>query len=163
MIVAALSGLQVVDENSTDWSQVLEFRRDEGAKRKYRRFRHWFDAEMVGKSRAFIEDEIAIRLEDYDWAVRKHGLKTVPERWPRFSTRTRSSPAPAAAITVNVAAGHWWAAAAFAGVVAGKGLLSVGEMLIDWHNIRRSTHPEIAFVHDARRELGCRAPSKSRP
>lgn len=76
-IVAALSNIGIVDENKVTWEHVKEFRADKEAKRKYRRFLHWLDKEMVGKSQAFVEDEISQRLEDYESALSKHGIKTV--------------------------------------------------------------------------------------
>jgi len=76
-IVLTLSQLAVVDEDALDWQQVLDFRADEEARRKYRRFLDWLNKEMPGKSQPFIEDEIAGRLKDYTWALKKHGIKTM--------------------------------------------------------------------------------------
>lgn len=76
-VVMALGNLQIVDEDKVTWGQVIEFRKEEESRRKYRRFLHWLDKGMVGKSQAFLEDEISERLEDYEWALKKHGIKTV--------------------------------------------------------------------------------------
>lgn len=76
VLVATLSNVALVDENAITWEQVSELRRDAGMLRKFRRLAHWLDAEMVGKSLTFVQDEIAIRLDDYEAAIKKHGLMT---------------------------------------------------------------------------------------
>jgi len=74
VIVASLTNLEVVDERALTWEQVLEFRNDVDMQSKYRRFVHWLDEAMVGKSQRFIEDEMHQRLEDYRASLRKHGI-----------------------------------------------------------------------------------------
>jgi hypothetical protein len=69
----SLIGLRVIDAAATPWATILEFRKDPAARRKLRRLRHFFEQSYHGKSKAYIEDDIAIRLEDYentlkDWA-----------------------------------------------------------------------------------------------
>lgn len=76
-ILSSLSNLQIVDENCLTWDQVLDFRSDKENKRKYKRLLHWFDKEMVGKSIGFAEEEISQKLEDYERALKKHGIRTV--------------------------------------------------------------------------------------
>ena len=76
-IVSTLSGLEIVDERKITWQQVIEFRKDKRSLQKYRRFLHWLDKDMIGKSFAFIEDDIAIKLEDYKSSLKKHGVKTI--------------------------------------------------------------------------------------
>jgi hypothetical protein len=41
VLVSTLSELNLVDEDRIQWEQVLEFRHDELAKKKFRRLRHW--------------------------------------------------------------------------------------------------------------------------
>jgi len=77
VIVATLEGLGLVDEFALTWDQVLDFRKDVNNRHKYVRFLHWLDKDMIGKSHAFIEDEISLRLEDYERSLKKHGIKTV--------------------------------------------------------------------------------------
>ena len=76
VIITTLDNLRIVDENSLTWEQVLELRNDQQSRNKYKRFIHWLDKEMIGKSQSFIEDEIAIKLSDYEEALKKHGIKT---------------------------------------------------------------------------------------
>ncbi|MCK4829557.1 hypothetical protein KA005_78250, partial [bacterium] len=77
VLSSCFTNLTIVDEEALEWEQVIEFRMDEEARKKYRRLTHWLNKEMLGKPREFIEDEIAIKLEDYTLALKKHGLKTL--------------------------------------------------------------------------------------
>lgn len=72
-----LSNLKIVEEDQLTWEKVLEFRADKENQKKYKRFLHWLDSEMIERSQAYVEDEIAIRLEDYEKALKKHGIKTI--------------------------------------------------------------------------------------
>jgi hypothetical protein len=76
VIVASLENLGIVYEFALTWEQVLEFRKDAEARKKYRRFLDWLDKEMIGKPQSFIEDEIAIKLNDYEESLKKHGIRT---------------------------------------------------------------------------------------
>ena len=77
--MACLENLQIVNEENTNWQQVLEFRSDSESKEKYRRMIHWLDGSMVGKSESFIQDELSLRIKDYEAAYKKHGFKTLLE------------------------------------------------------------------------------------
>ena len=77
IIVATMDNLQIVDEEKLTWEQVIELRNDKQSQAKYKRFIHWLDKEMVDKSQSFIQDDIAIKLEDYEKALKKHGIKTI--------------------------------------------------------------------------------------
>lgn len=76
-LLMALANLSIVDEHELTWEQVLEFRKDKQARKNYRRLLHWLDVEMLSKSQAFVEDEIAIRLNDYEQALKRHGIRTI--------------------------------------------------------------------------------------
>jgi hypothetical protein len=46
-VMVTLENLQIVDEKGLSWDQVVSFREDTEARKKYRRFLHWLDKEMV--------------------------------------------------------------------------------------------------------------------
>ena len=83
VVIASLDNLKIVHEDSLDWQQILDFRSDEDARRKYRRMVHWLDSSMVGKSQSFVQDELAIKMETYETALRKHRNKDVPRNLGR--------------------------------------------------------------------------------
>jgi len=77
VVVTLLSDLPVVDEKALELPQIIEFRGDQEALMKYRRFIHWLDKEMAGKSLGDIKDEVKNRLYDYKFAVQKHGMNKI--------------------------------------------------------------------------------------
>lgn len=77
VVVANIEGLGIIDNSALTWEQILDFRKDANARRKYIRFLHWLYKDMIGKSPAFIQDEISIRLEDYEKSLKKRGIKTM--------------------------------------------------------------------------------------
>jgi hypothetical protein len=82
IIISCFTDLKIVNEKAITNEQVIEFRKDNDARRKYRKFIHWLDKEMVGKPVTFVEEEIASRFEAYEWALKKHGISTL--RWGTF-------------------------------------------------------------------------------
>lgn len=76
VIVLTLSSLRIVDEEHLSWEQVLQFRSDDDSRMKYMRFIHWLESAMDGKHRDFLERELLIRLDDYEAALKKHGVET---------------------------------------------------------------------------------------
>jgi hypothetical protein len=71
-----MASLSLVDATRAPWEQILEFRRDDGARDKLRRLRLFALANYSGKSRSFIEDDISVKVSDYEAAVRKWGFDT---------------------------------------------------------------------------------------
>lgn len=151
VIAAALQELDVVHEDRLTWEQVGEFRADLDCRAAYRRLMHWLDNTMVGKSPIFIRDEIAQRLEDYRWSLRKHGIETV-----LGSISSLIDPAFLSASTIVVAATELvgnatWAALSGAALGLGRLALSVCSQTIGYVDKKRSSSREIAFVHELER------------
>jgi len=155
ILKAAISNVALVDESSLTWQQVIEFRQDTTTRNKYRRFIRWIDTELKESSRQEIEDLIAIRLDDYEWALKKHGMRAsfgaiscLLE--PKFLA------AASAAVTASALAGGGFAAAALAGasLTVGKALVSFGSALIDGLDERRKENYEIAYIYEVRKQLG---------
>lgn len=71
-----LASLELVDTNKLSWRQLLELRTDAEALRKLRRLRLFMEDKYDGKSRAFIEDDLAQRIDDYHETVKSGGLET---------------------------------------------------------------------------------------
>jgi hypothetical protein len=71
-----LSQLQLVDTAFADWRQIIELRKDKQSHQRLIRLRLFMHANYAGKSFAFIEDDLARRIEEYGTAARKHGFRT---------------------------------------------------------------------------------------
>jgi hypothetical protein len=63
VVIGSLHELEIVDEECLSWEQVQEFRQDSEVKADYRRFIHWLDSQMVGKTYQYVIDEIGIRYD----------------------------------------------------------------------------------------------------
>jgi hypothetical protein len=71
-----LSSAHLVDVESTPWEHILEFRSDPEAKRKLRRFRLFAYENYAGRSKAYVEDDILAKLDDYAETAKGWGFKT---------------------------------------------------------------------------------------
>ncbi len=75
-VLLKISSVQLIDTQTCKWKQLVEFRKDTEAMSKLRRFRLFAYENYKEKSQEFIEDDMLIRLEDYERAVRKWGFVT---------------------------------------------------------------------------------------
>jgi hypothetical protein len=154
ILKAAVSNVAMVDEADLSWEQVMEFRRDADVRRKYRRFVRWIDNELKGMSPREVEDLIAIRVDDYEWALKKHGIKASLGAIsclldPKFLGATSAAVAAGA-----VAGGAFWAALAGAVLTVGRAAVSFGTAMVDALDERRQEHYEIAYVYEVQKRLG---------
>jgi hypothetical protein len=134
------------------WDQVIELRRDKESRKKYRRFLHWLDKEMIGKSQAFIEDEIAQRLEDYKSALKKQGIKTVIGTIEEILSGDILKPAIASgiiAITTDP----------LLGILAGTGLfissvaVKLAKKKIEYEEVEKGPNSEISWVYEVKERV----------
>jgi len=154
MLIAAIKDLAIIREERLQWDQVMEFRRDLQARTKLRRMRHWMDSELIGKPVSYVSDEIALRLSDYEWALKKHGLETVVGSLslrlkPRFVLG-----ASAIATILGMAAGEFWASAGVLTLLAGEATVHVASRLVDLEDTRRGENSEVAFIYDLKKRTG---------
>jgi len=152
-VIALLSNLSVVDEEALSWEQVVQFRSDPEARSAFRSCAHWLDRDMVGKPLSYIEDDIGIRLEAYDRAVRTHGLRTVVGS---LSALVDSRFLAAATLATTVAAhfsGGLAALVAGAALGLGKVSLHIASVLIDATANRDQAAGDIALVIEARKRF----------
>jgi hypothetical protein len=75
-IAITLASLKLVNAESASWDQIIEFRRDSDARDKLRRLRLFAGENYSGKSKAFIEDDLSVKIVDYEEAVKKWGFDT---------------------------------------------------------------------------------------
>lgn len=72
-----LSQLNLIDTTTADWCQIVELRKDRYSHQRLIRLRLFMHSNYAGKPFAFIEDDMARRLYEYEVAARKHGFKTL--------------------------------------------------------------------------------------
>ena len=68
--------VRVIDTNKISLKQILALREDETIMRQMRRFRLFAYEQYKGRDKAFIEDDIQKRLDDYSEAVKSSGFET---------------------------------------------------------------------------------------
>jgi hypothetical protein len=64
-------------EDKLTWEQVLEFRQDKTTKTKLDRLRRWFNIDLLKKSEEEIKNILGQKIDDYQWALKKHGIQTL--------------------------------------------------------------------------------------
>jgi hypothetical protein len=155
VIVAALSGLGITNEKELSWDQVIEFRNDSAAKTKLRRLRHWLDSTIMDKPLSFVCDEIAIKLDDYEWALKKHGIKTITGTATELLDPKFLACVAASSAGLALAGAEFWATVGAVGALLGRVALSVTTKMVDLAEATRSGS-EVAVIHDIKK-LGERA------
>ena len=75
-IAAVLTNVQLIDASAASWEQILEVRRDRECRTKLRNLKLFLYTNYKDKPAAFIEDDLARRVEEYHRACREHGFRT---------------------------------------------------------------------------------------
>jgi hypothetical protein len=72
-----LSQLKLVDTTTADWRQIIELRKDKVSHQRLIRLRLFMHSNYTDRTFAFIEDDLARRIDEYEEAAKKHGFKTM--------------------------------------------------------------------------------------
>lgn len=150
---AALNNLPVVSEQETSWEQIVEFRRDAEAKRKLRDLRLWLETGLKADSVDQAVQLIEQKLDDYQWALHKHGLKTVTGALSQILEPTKSAQLAVASVSGALLGGPVWAAVTASLVLASQIAVWAAERAIDYKDLERGTHREVAFIYEARKKF----------
>ncbi len=148
---AALANLPVVDEKEVSWEQILRFRDDSEAARKYRALRTWLDQSVRANSVQEATDIIGKKLDDYEWAIKKHSLLTIKSALSQVLELNKAGATLAMAGAAGVVGGPIWSAIAAGLVVTSQVALSLIERKIELEDIKRGEHAEVALIYDARK------------
>lgn len=157
-LISIVENLNIVDEAQLTWPQIADFRRDKEAGRAYRRFVHWLDAEMIDKTVEFITDEVAQRLERYEWALRKHGIETVVGGLSSMINPKSLVATSTAGLAVNLIAGMpVWSLLSAGGVLVGHAALSIATAVLERRDVEM-VHREVAYVQEIKTRLVASGP-----
>ena len=148
VIYATLHDIPTVSESQLEWEQVLEFRNDIDARLKYRRLVRWLGDELKAKTASEVQDSLLIKLDDYEWGLKKHGIKTATGTLSCVLDPAFLSATSVVAGAAGVACGPLLGALAGVGIVFGKALVSFGEQYVDSFDNRRGTNFEVAYIRD---------------
>lgn len=146
----ALNNLPVPSEE-TPWGNILEFRKDARATGKLRDLRLWLEHTFNAQSEQHATDIISQKIDDYQWAIKKHGLKTIIGSISSVF-RVKNSVVAATAV-----AGAAFLSSPVYGMLLGGAVLvhqvgvKVAEHNLEAEDIKRGNNREIAMIYDAQR------------
>lgn len=147
-IIASINSLKIVNEDNLDWEQVQQFRDDPEAKKKYRKFIHWLDKEMIGKEQSYVQDEIAGKLEGYEWALKRHGIKTV--KGAIFRIINKDAIIKAGSVGAGFMSGEWLLTLPAITMALGDAVVSVMDYKLKKKDILHN-HEDIAYIHEVKK------------
>jgi len=75
-ILITISGLSLINTNNSPWEQILEIRRNPKLKGQLRNLRLFAYENYKDKSKAFIIDDIAKRIDDYNSVCKEYAFET---------------------------------------------------------------------------------------
>jgi hypothetical protein len=150
---AALRALPLVSEENLTWDQVLEFRRDRDAVRKYRALRIWLKDGLGARSIAEATDIIQKKLDDYEWAIRKHGLETITGALSSILDSKAIAQIAAGTGIAAFLAGPIWGGIAGGIVLSSQIVTWITDRMIDLEDVKRGQHSEVALIYDARKKF----------
>jgi hypothetical protein len=150
---AALDGLDIIDEKSLTLEQVNEFRGDAEARRKYRELHRWLNSGLQAASVEEAGDILHGKLDAYDWAIRKHGLKTVTGALHTLlDSRQLAAIAGGTGLGAMMAGPVWGAVAG--GLLVGANVATwLADRATELEDVRRGQDSEIAIIYEARKQL----------
>lgn len=147
----AATNVPLVDTSTTTWDQIMEFRRDPDSQMQLRRLRLFFTENYLGRSRAFIEDDLLRRIDDYERARKKHGFEAVLSSLSVLLDANTLQAAAVAGLTSALFGGMAIGATTGAAVELGKVLIELGKKQADIRNLAEGH--ELGYVIRAREKL----------
>ncbi len=150
----ALKNIPLVKAATAPWDQILAFRGDADAVRKYRDFRLWLRSGLKAESPQHAADIIGQMIDDYRWAIKRHGLQTSVGVFRTVFDWKESKLTLAATGLAAVTGGPIGAAIAGGLSVA----LQIGAWLterrLDAKDIGRGPNREVAILYDIQEQFG---------
>jgi hypothetical protein len=150
----ALSNIPLVVAEAHTWEHILEFRGDPEAKRKYRDLRLWLRSGLKAESSQHAADIIGQKIDDYGWAIERHGLQTSLGALKTVFDWRESKLIFAAMGLAGVMGSPLWAALA-----GGLGIaMQVGALITERHldakEIGRGPNREVAILYEVQKRFG---------
>ena len=135
-----IKSIRTVDESQLTWEQVFGVRNDKKSKQKLDRLRRWFTIDLAKKSEDEIKARLDQKIDDYEYALRKHGIETI--LGGVTSVFATGSGALALLETSPLAA-------VFGGLALGSGVaVWIVKRLVDRSELKRN---EVAYIYDVRK------------
>jgi hypothetical protein len=142
-----LSELDIPDDSSLEWEQVVDFRQNTRALTKYRSLQKWVRESLASASVEDARDILAQHLDEYSRLLRDSGFKTVKGVLIEVASG-------AAVFGVALSHGDPVTAVITAGLAIGKVALTVVESRRDLKNTIRSHNAAVAVIYEAKKQFG---------
>lgn len=152
-VVAALSTIPIAVEDKLSWEQIKDFRSDEDSVRKYRDLHLWLDDGLTAKTEQQAIDLIAQKIEDYHWAIRKHGIVATLEAVGCLLAAGTMLPSAGGVVAALTQLDQRIA------MIAGVGLAIMGvtawvsKRIVELDDVKRGKNREIAYLYDIKQIL----------
>lgn len=150
---AILQNIPTISIQSSDWKQVLEFRDDDEALRKLRDLRLWVLESLARHSVQHATDMIGKKIDDYCWAIRKHGFETRVGLVSLFLEPKTLTTVAALSTAAGLVGGPLWSALAVGLSCAGNVGTYIAKRTIDLAAVKRGQNSEIAYLYDINQEF----------
>ena len=150
---AAINNLPLVTNESLTWDEVLEFRKDQEAIRKYRAFRLWLSDGVKAKTLNQAQDLIAKRLEEYEWAIKKHGLKSTTGAVSQILNLKSISALSTGTLVSGILGGPIWSAITAGLLVGAKICVWIAERKIEREELSRESFADVALLYEVKQLL----------
>ena len=150
---AALNNLPVLDGDQVSWDAILEFRQDRSALKKYRDLRLWLSDGLKAKSVDQATDLIAQRIDDYEWSLQKHGLKSIMGALSQVLDAKWFAALAGGAGLAGLIAGPVGSAISAGLVASARVSVWIAERAVEREDVKRGKGSEIAVLYDARRKF----------
>jgi hypothetical protein len=151
---AAIENLPDLIEDETSWDEILAFREDTDAVRKYRALKLWLEHSLQADSVEHAKDIIGKMIDDYGWALKEHGLKTATSALSKVLD-WKGMAQIASGASVGAVLGGPVGSAIVGGLILGAKIsVWLAERTIEHEELKRAPGSEIAIIYEARRKFG---------
>ena len=100
-----------------------------------------------------INDEVSQRLQDYEWAIKKHGLETVVGHLESIIDPRFLAPTAGLAGIVGLFGEPLWGALAAGCTLLGRVSLKLASYLLAREDLARKVNPEVSYVYQVKSTL----------
>ena len=153
--LAALKHIPTLDEELVSWDEILDFRTDREAVCKYRNLRLWLRDGLQAASLSQAIDVIGKKIDDYIWALKKHGLRTSSGLLTFLLDPKRVSSSTLVAAATAVASDSAVISALASGItIIGQTCVWLSDRKIEKRDLERGHGSEVAVICDIQRRFG---------
>lgn len=148
---AVINNVPVISEVKTTWEQIIEFRSDKETLRKYRDLRIWLKDGLNTDDVQQATDIIGQKLDNYEWALKKHGMETVSGTIAQVFDLKSTVFTGLISATGTVLGGPVWGAIAAGLSYTSRTCLYFIERMISLKDLKRDQNSEVAILHDIKK------------